>query len=257
MTSTEMNNEFRLRLDKHASLSTKSYEDDEISSILTQAQLRIVKKYIKAYEQDEYARKVLSKLVTGPYAQEYVKSDSVNEGYPINTNSTSVDTSNHKLNSENIIFKLPENVLKVVYEELNVDNQIIDVIPTTHDEYTRIKRNKYRKQNDRKALRFDVQAFNILENEDSSNEAEVTKTNSLGHEIICSKFKDAKSIVYNIRFVQIPQNIVYSQIEEDCIDSYLSSFVHDEIVDEAVQLALEISQEPRLQTFSQIKQLNN
>lgn len=257
MTVTEMHNEFRLRLDRVSSLGTKSYEDDEISSLFTQAQLRVVKQYSKIYEVNEYARKALSKLVTGPYAVEYVNSNSNTEGRPTNLNSdTRIDNSAYRLTEDSIIFKLPINVLRVVWEEINVDNLIIDVIPTTHDEYNRTKRNKYRKPNDRKALRFDMQAYEIQANEEVSNPAIPVSTDHVGHEILCSRFKDANSIIYNLRYIQIPQDIVYSQITEDCVDSYLHSFVHDEIVDEAVQLALEINQEPRLQTFSQLKQNN-
>lgn len=256
MTATEMNNEFRLRLDKVSSLGTKSYEDTEVSSILTQAELRITKKYANLYEQNEYARKVLSKLVTGPYAEEYVNSDSINEGFPENLNNSVIDVTSKKLSDNSILFKLPANVLKVVFEEVVVDNQIIDIVPITHDAYNRIKRNKYRNSNDRKALRLDVQAFDVNNNEAVSNPAEPISTSHLGHEIICTKFTNAQNVIYNIRYIQVPQGIVYSQITSDCKDSYLVDFVHDEIVDEAVQLALEISQEPRLQTFSQLKSQN-
>lgn len=258
MSAIKLNNLFRLRLDEYSSLGTKSYEDDEISDILTQAQLRLVKRYAKVYEKDEYARKVLSKLVSGPYAQEYINSDSKNEGYPTNLNNeTFVDNSSYKVDDNSIIFKLPANVLRVVYEEIIVDNLSLDVYPTTHDEYRKVRRNKYRKPNDRKAIRLDVQAYDIQSNDNISNPAKSVSTSHLGHEIISDKFKDAQSITYNIRYIQAPQDIVYSQIETDCKDSYLPEFMYDEIADEAVLIALEISQEQRLQTFAQIKQGNN
>jgi len=252
MTATEMNNLLRLRLDEVSSLGTKSYEDEEISDFLTQAQLRLVKRYASAYEKNEYARKVLSKIVTGPTAVEYVNDQSEDKGEPINLNSLAVDNTASRITPTSLLFKLPENVMRVVYEEVVVDGTYIDVYPITHDEYIKTKRNKYKQANSRKALRLESQAYNI-------NIDTAVSTKSLGHELICPVFSGVASenISYKIKYIQNPENIIYSQVPSEIRDCYLADFVHDEIIDEAVLIALEISKEQRLQTFAQIKQGNN
>lgn len=252
MTVSEMYTEFLIRKDKISSSSTKGYEASEVSSFLTKAQLDLTKAYCKLFETSEYARKALSKLVMNPYAKDF--QDDRLLGRPIDISTLDndftavdwlVDTTNGKL------FKLPEDVMKVIWESVLVDGTNYDVIPITHDEYHRVKRNKFRYANTRKALRLDTSGFEIIE--DGNDNTIRTETDQTFHEIICTAFPSATSIQYNMRYIKVPNDIIYSEVTEEQQGSYLADFIHDEIVDLAVAYALENSEEiTRLQTFSQL-----
>lgn len=64
-------------------------------------------------------------------------------------------------------FQLPEGLWFITYESVNVsdgkcgDGSFLEVVPTTQDEYNRLRKNPFRGPNDRRALRLDIGERNV------------------------------------------------------------------------------------------------
>ena len=67
------------------------------------------------------------------------------------------------LDGNSKFFSLPDDLWFIVYESVKVsdgkcgENTSLEVVPTTHDEYNRLRKNPFRGANDRRALRMDIQ----------------------------------------------------------------------------------------------------
>ena len=92
------------------------------------------------------------------------------------------------------VFSLPDNLWFITYESVDISNgkctghTSLEVVPTSQDEYHRVKNNPFRGANDRRALRFDL----------SDNRVEIV-----------SKY-DISS--YNIKYLRKPYPIIREDI---------------------------------------------
>lgn len=134
--------------------------------------------------------------------------------------------------SNSYFFTLPDNVMFITYESVKLSEEeddkcktpkTLEVKPVRQDEYHKIRQNPFRGANDRRALRLDL-ADGVIE-------------------IIC-KYNVAE---YYIRYVRKVKPIILVDLDEDqSIEgereeqgSELPDFLHQYILDRAVQLAIQ------------------
>ncbi len=224
MTALEMKTEFLVGYDKVASLAAPGYEDSEISLFLSQAQELFVKdrysprgKGKEGYEETERRRKDLAS-VTKP-----------------GTGVVSADQTD-TLSSNSVLFDLPtDHWLTTIEWVVTDDNCDVNknVVPVTHDEYLVQKDNPFRKPNNLRAWRLDASPLN----------------GTRRHEIIT----DGSGITtYKFRYIKNLTDIDVTTGSE--IDSELHPMTHREIVNIAVDIALENQQEPRFKSHMMLNQ---
>lgn len=231
MTSSEMKEAFLIGYDKITNSAAKGYLDSEIQFFLNQAQYRVIKKRLPFFELNETIRKELSPLVNG-----FVYNQSgTGEIEDITTDDVlnPVDL----YNSYSKLYKFSSKILKVVSEHAEDSNgNKIEVRPISHDELNKTMKNPFRKPNCKRLVRLDYKPNYVGNSKDL-----------VFHEIISSEaFTISK---YLVRFVRYPNDIVMNTT-----DCELPIQLHQEIVDEAVLLALENAESTRLTNFSQVKQ---
>ena len=162
MNNLEFSNQFdtlvssyrRFRdFDKQEPLDTIEFDEYEKSLYLTKAQEELVlalytgkNSYGESFEQTEEMRRHLASLVR----EVKLSPIQTSNGNPLGMESISK------------FFTLPENLWFITYESVQVTDakcdamSTLDVYPVTQDEYHKIKRNPFRRANDRRALRLDL-----------------------------------------------------------------------------------------------------
>lgn len=216
MTADEMKTEFLVGYDKVASLAAPGYTDAEISQFLSEAQERFVKLRYRG-PGTQYG---------DGFEETEKRRKDLAEVTRMATPTVSDDQS--EIISENsVIFDLPDDFWLTIIEWLDTDDECIatkKVIPTTHDTYLTEKDNPYRQPNDTRALRLDLYGNR--------------------HEIITNGEYSIND--YKVRYIKQLTDISI----EDSVTSELNDMTHREIVDLAVTIALENTQEPRFQSHS-------
>lgn len=161
MTLDEFSNEFDTLVssyrrfkdfDNKENLDSLDFNEYEKSMFLTKAQEDIVIELyngrnpsLDSFEKTEEIRRYLSNLV---------------KTYTTNTK----EEGQIGISKNSVFFKLPEDLWFITYEAVNLkddklgcmDGEGISVVPITHDEYHRIKKNPFREANERRALRLDL-----------------------------------------------------------------------------------------------------
>lgn len=128
------------------------------------------------------------------------------------------------------VFKLPDNLMYIFYEEVMIDPELEDcckagqtilVQPIKHDEYYRITRNPFRGPNSNRALRLNY----------SDNQVEIISSVPIGK--------------YRVRYIRKPKPIILEELIDNSIDGYnkdmtceLDDSCHRTILQMAVQIAL-------------------
>lgn len=141
MTVQEMKDEFLILYDKITNFDAPGYEDLEISVLLTKSQERVFLNYYnllgnrfkEGFEQTESRRKELQELTVGD-------------------SSTTPSINQVGVKANGVFFDLPADCMFVLSEEiisasadLCKNNILGEVIPITHDQYTRNKKNPFKK----------------------------------------------------------------------------------------------------------------
>lgn len=153
MTTEEFSNEFDVLYNNIMSNQAPGLDEYEKSIFLTNAQEDIVlglyngkNPFGDSFEKTEEIRRYLSDLITTSTPDRV-------EGIDDNT----------KLSKNSVFFKLPEDLWFITYESVDfektdscIDNEGIPTIPVTQDNYHRIKRNPFRKDNSKRVLRLDL-----------------------------------------------------------------------------------------------------
>lgn len=242
MTAEQFNNEFDTLLNSYATnwafgedMSKADIRLDiyEKSLLLTEAQEELVVSLYtgrnssgNSFDETEELRRYLSPLV------KEVSLEPENEGIPMGV-AVTADTTSH-------FFTLPEDAWYIVYETVKVsstdncvDGKMLDVVPVTHDEYNRVRRNPFRGPNGRKVLRLDV----------SEGTAQLIE--------IISKYNVTS---YRLRYLERPTPIVLGNLdglevngETTATECQLPTSLHRRILEIAVIKALQ-SRNPRIQS---------
>lgn len=221
MTNPEFSSGFDTLLDSYSQENAITIEVNEYekSFFLTQAQQALVKELYSsgsgsvAFELTEQLRRQLESLVITAHPEQVESEDVVkaSRGF-IHT-----------------VYELPEHCWYIVYEEvggsaLNCNTVTSEVLPITHDDYTRVVKNPFRGPTSTRVLRLDK----------GNHEVELVSNFEIGDK-------------YLIRYIKKPTPIILEDLpEEAAIDGYyrettceLPEQLHWEILQTAVQLAIE------------------
>lgn len=212
MTVQEFSNEFDILFNNITSNQAPGLDEYEKSVFLTNAQEEVVlslyngkNQFGDSFEKTEELRRNLSSLM---------HTESL-------TKDISLDTI-HALSTKSSFYKLPLDLWFITYECItDSDNNIIEVIPTTQDEYHRIRKNPFKGVNKKRALRLDY--------------------NSTIVEVIC----DSEISKYNIKYLRKPSPIILCTLEGDLTigntqteaTCKLDTSLHRLILERAVQKA--------------------
>lgn len=219
MNVFEAKNEFSTFFNNIANNAAPGIDDYELGVLFTTAQNQIVRELytgsgsFSAFEEDEEVRRYLEALVQ---QKDYTAAESA-EGLPDNK-------------YRHTVFSLPSNCWYIVYEQASLSTgttcmsgRVLDVIPTTHDEYLKTRENPFRGPSKREILRLDK----------GSSQVELVSIDDIDR--------------YTIRYISEPKPIIISDLYgTDSIDgntqageifSELPTSLHRTIVMRAVQLA--------------------
>lgn len=200
--------------DNFGKQNTLAFDEYEKSIFLTKAQEQIVLELYQELEQSEEVRKYLSNLIkTDNYAPAGEQDETL-----INNNfkSYKVEISN------DILFMIYEQC--TLSDENNcINNKIVSVVPTIHDDLDKVLKNPFKSPNSRKVIRLDF-----------DNKIE-----------LISKYNISN---YKVRYLKKPNPIILVALEDNLSinngDTKVSNgetnpILHERIVQRAVQLAVQ------------------
>lgn len=232
MTAEEFSREFDLLYNNIMSNAAPGIDDYEKSVFLTKAQEDVVTAiYDGSFENSERFRECLNTLVsTIYYSKTDILKDVTNQVIPLGYN-----------NFIDILFPFPEDCLFIVYEHLNYNNNLVSVIPTTHDALYRTLKNPFKRPDKNKAFRLNVQSKKDG-NANAENSLEIILQNQ-GHGL--DQFEN-----YFIRYIRKPQPIILYNDNNLSINGQLGiidsnnpcelhTMLHRVILEAAVKMASE------------------
>lgn len=212
-----------IRINQFGLQGPLAFDEYEKSLFLTKAQDSLVQdiytgRYTtQSFEQTEEVRRQLDSLVDTAKCV-------------LNTSNTTELKDTFKDTLEHTIYDLPEDCWYIIYEQATyegnnikcIDGLVVDVVPCTHDSYQRTINNPFRGPIKKRVLRLDIGAL-IVE--------------------LVSKYKIQD---YIIKYIKRPEPIILCNLPVELkingVDTpqpcKLSDLVHQEILDRAVQLAL-------------------
>lgn len=192
--------------------NTLAFDEYEKSIFLTKAQEQIVLELYHELEQSEEVRKYLSNLIK---TDNYVPVGEQDETLINNTfKSYKVEISN------DILFMIYEQC--TLSDENNcINNKIVSVVPTIHDDLDKVLKNPFKSPNNRKVIRLDF-----------DNKIE-----------LISKYNISN---YKVRYLKKPNPIILVTLDNLNIDKKqevsngeTNPILHERIVQRAVQLAVQ------------------
>ena len=198
--------------DNFGEQNTLAFDEYEKSIFLTKAQEQIVLELYQELEQSEENRKYLSNLIkTGNYV-------------PIGEQDNTLINNTFK----SYKVEIEDSVLFMIYEQCTlsdenncINNKIVSVVPTIHDDLDKVLKNPFKSPNNRKVIRLDF-----------DNKIE-----------LISKYNVSN---YKIRYLKRPNPIILVKLEDLNIDKKqevsngeTNPILHERIVQRAVQLAVQ------------------
>ena len=194
--------------------NTLAFDEYEKSIFLTKAQEQIVLELYQELEQSEENRKYLSNLIkTGNYI-------------PVGEQDETLINNTFK----SYKVEIEDSVLFMIYEQCTlsddnncINNKIVSVIPTIHDDLDKVLKNPFKSPNNRKVIRLDF-----------DNKIE-----------LISKYNISN---YKVRYLKKPNPIILVALEDNLSinngDTKVSNgetnpILHERIVQRAVQLAVQ------------------
>ena len=200
--------------DNFGEQNTLAFDEYEKSIYLTKAQEQIVLELYQELEQSEEVRKYLSNLIK---TDNYV---------PVGEQDETLINNNFK----SYKVEINNDILFMIYEQctLNdenncINNKIVSVVPTIHDDLDKVLKNPFKSPNSRKVIRLDF-----------DNKIE-----------LISKYNISN---YKVRYLKKPNPIILVSLEDNLSinngDTEVSNgetnpILHERIVQRAVQLAVQ------------------
>ena len=189
-----------------------AFDEYEKSIFLTKAQEQIVLELYQELEQSEEVRKYLSNLIK---TDNYV---------PIGEQDETLINNNFK----SYKVEISNDILFMIYEQCTlsdenncINNKIVSVVPTIHDDLDKVLKNPFKSPNSRKVIRLDF-----------GNKIE-----------LISKYNISN---YKVRYLKRPNPIILVKLEDLNIDKKqevsngeTNPILHERIVQRAVQLAVQ------------------
>ena len=200
--------------DNFGKQNTLAFDEYEKSIFLTKAQEQIVLELYQELEQSEEVRKYLSNLIkTDNYA-------------PVGEQDETLINNNFK----SYKVEINNDILFMIYEQCTlsdenncINNKIVSVVPTIHDDLDKVLKNPFKSPNSRKVIRLDF-----------DNKIE-----------LISKYNISN---YKVRYLKKPNPIILVALEDNLSinngDTKVSNgetnpILHERIVQRAVQLAVQ------------------
>lgn len=200
--------------DNFGKQNTLAFDEYEKSIFLTKAQEQIVLELYQELEQSEEVRKYLSNLIkTDNYA-------------PVGEQDETLINNNFK----SYKVEISNDILFMIYEQCTlsdenncINNKIVSVVPTIHDDLDKVLKNPFKSPNRRKVIRLDF-----------DNKIE-----------LISKYNITN---YKVRYLKKPNPIILVALEGNLSinngDTKVSNgetnpILHERIVQRAVQLAVQ------------------
>lgn len=200
--------------DNFGKQNTLAFDEYEKSIFLTKAQEQIVLELYQELEQSEEVRKYLSNLIkTDNYA-------------PVGEQDETLINNNFK----SYKVEISNDILFMIYEQCTlsdenncINNKIVSVVPTIHDDLDKVLKNPFKSPNSRKVIRLDF-----------DNKIE-----------LISKYNITN---YKVRYLKKPNPIILVALEGNLSinngDTKVSNgetnpILHERIVQRAVQLAVQ------------------
>ena len=200
--------------DNFGKQNTLAFDEYEKSIFLTKAQEQIVLELYQELEQSEEVRKYLSNLIK---TDNYV---------PIGEQDETLINNNFK----SYKVEISNDILFMIYEQCTlsdenncINNKIVSVVPTIHDDLDKVLKNPFKSPNSRKVIRLDF-----------DNKIE-----------LISKYNITN---YKVRYLKKPNPIILVALEDNLSinngDTKVSNgetnpILHERIVQRAVQLAVQ------------------
>lgn len=200
--------------DNFGKQNTLAFDEYEKSIFLTKAQEQIVLELYQELEQSEEVRKYLSNLI---------KTDNYT---PVGEQDETLINNNFK----SYKVEISNDILFMIYEQCTlsdenncINNKIVSVVPTIHDDLDKVLKNPFKSPNSRKIIRLDF-----------DNKIE-----------LISKYNITN---YKIRYLKKPNPIILVALEDNLSinngDTKVSNgetnpILHERIVQRAVQLAVQ------------------
>ena len=189
-----------------------AFDEYEKSIFLTKAQEQIVLELYQELEQSEEVRKYLSNLIK---TDNYV---------PVGEQDETLINNNFK----SYKVEINNDILFMIYEQCTlsdenncINNKIVSVVPTIHDDLDKVLKNPFKSPNSRKVIRLDF-----------DNKIE-----------LISKYNISN---YKVRYLKKPNPIILVTLEDLNIDKKqevsngeTNPILHERIVQRAVQLAVQ------------------
>ena len=189
-----------------------AFDEYEKSIFLTKAQEQIVLELYQELEQSEEVRKYLSNLIR---TDNYV---------PIGEQDETLINNNFK----SYKVEISNDILFMIYEQCTlsdenncINNKIVSVVPTIHDDLDKVLKNPFKSPNNRKVIRLDF-----------DNKIELISKYSISN--------------YKVRYLKRPNPIILVKLEDLNIDKKqevsngeTNPILHERIVQRAVQLAVQ------------------
>lgn len=200
--------------DNFGKQNTLAFDEYEKSIFLTKAQEQIVLELYQELEQSEEVRKYLSNLIkTDNYA-------------PVGEQDETLINNNFK----SYKVEISNDILFMIYEQCTlsdenncINNKIVSVVPTIHDDLDKVLKNPFKSPNSRKVIRLDF-----------DNKIE-----------LISKYNISN---YKVRYLKKPNPIILVALEDNLSinngdtkvsNSETNPILHERIVQRAVQLAVQ------------------
>ena len=200
--------------DVNGNQNNLAFDEYEKSIFLTKAQEQIILELYQELEQSEEVRKYLSNLIkTDNYA-------------PVGEQDETLINNNFK----SYKVELRDTILFMIYEQCTlsdenncINNKIVSVVPTIHDDLDKVLKNPFKSPNSRKVIRLDF-----------DNKIE-----------LISKYNISN---YKVRYLKKPNPIILVALEDNLSinngDTKVSNgetnpILHERIVQRAVQLAVQ------------------
>ena len=191
-----------------------AFDEYEKSIFLTKAQEQIILELYQELEQSEEVRKYLSNLI---------KTDNY---IPVGEQDETLINNNFK----SYKVEISNDILFMIYEQCTlsdenncINNKIVSVVPTIHDDLDKVLKNPFKSPNSRKVIRLDF-----------DNKIE-----------LISKYNISN---YKVRYLKKPNPIILVALEDNLSinngDTKVSNgetnpILHERIVQRAVQLAVQ------------------
>ncbi len=237
MTANEMRYAFDVSFDKITNFDAPGYEDAEVSLLLNKAQERFLlqtyagtNKLKEGFEETEKRRKDLNELTK-------------------NSVITTPSVSQTGTLPNGTLFDLPTDFLYAIKEEVVISSEDecdngkrVKVKPITHDEYTINIENPFKQPYNELVWRLDYSRT-------------TDNTNPKRHELITDGTYNITE--YHLRYLRRLSNIVVDlDVPANQVHCVLDEITHQRIVDLAVEIALELTVDPRLGSNVQLNTKN-